>query len=243
MAKLLNIVRSIVFVTGLFVLVPTIGIAAPVQNHATIEKPAAGTVILAMKSDVTLSELTATGTADPKLEWAENARRYIDEAISARLTAKGYAIVRADPSTFTDEPALQALKLNDAVDLSIMSHSYAMGAGKLPTKTSFDWTIGEGARHLIPENLRNGSEVPRFALFVKVKGTYSSGGRKLMMIGAAMGGVAIPMASQAIEASVLDLQTGQIVWHQFVIVSFGVDIRTEPGAKAQVETLLKDLPL
>lgn len=243
MARYKKIFQSIVFALGLFVLAPTIALAEPIPNHVTMERPLTGTVILAMKPDVTLSELTATGTADPKLEWAENARRYIDEAVSARFNAQGYAITRADPSAISDEAALQVLKLNDAVDMSIMSHAYSAGTGKLPTKASFDWTIGEGAQLLVPENLRGTAGAPRYALFVKVKGSYSSGGRKVMMVAAAIGGVGIPMASQAVEASVVDLQTGRVIWHKFLIVSFGVDIRTEAGAKAQIETLFKDLPL
>ncbi|KAF0113598.1 MAG: hypothetical protein FD163_1176 [Hyphomonadaceae bacterium] len=228
---------------GLIAFAPTISLAQPIPNHVAIERPMSGTVILAMKADITLSELTATGTADPKLEWAENARRHIEQAISARLTAQGYVISRADPTTITDDAALQVLKLNDAVDASIMSHAYAYGTGKLPTKTSFDWTIGEGASLLIPADARGAANAPRYALFVKVKGSYSSGARKLMMIGAAIGGVGIPMASQAVEASVVDLQTGRVIWHKFEIVGLGVDIRTEAGAKTHIESLFKDLPL
>lgn len=213
--------------------------AEAVQNFVAIEKPAEGTIILAAKPKVSLSLLTAAGTRDPKVDWSENAQKYLSEATDAALKDKKYSIAHIDADQISSPEAVQVMKLNAVVTTSI-----AMNAGlfKLPTKTTFDWTIGEGATLLVPEGT-DPSAPPRYILFLQAEGSYSSGGRAAMFILAAAGGASIPMGGQIVQASLVDLKTGKVVWYEANMVGPGVDIRTAEGATTQITALFKKLPL
>ena len=128
------------------------------------------------------------------------------------------------------------LKLNSAVTDTVFFNTI----WKLPTKTTFDYTLGEDAAKLIPA----GSETaPAYALFVECKGSYSSSGRAATMIVMAAMGVGMPMGGQALRATLVDLKTGQVVWYQLMTVPPGTDIRTAEGAGTAVNLLFKQLPL
>jgi len=82
-----------------------------------------------------------------------------------------------------------------------------------------------------------------YALFVTARGTYSSAGRKAAMIGMAMLGVSIPLGSQQIFASLVDLRTGRVVWFNVATAGPQADIRTPEGASLLVKDLLKGVPI
>jgi uncharacterized 2Fe-2S/4Fe-4S cluster protein (DUF4445 family) len=63
------------------------------------------------------------------------------------------------------------------------------------------------------------------------------------MIGMAMLGVSIPLGSQQIFASLVDLRTGQVVWFNVATAGPQADIRTPEGANLLVKDLLKGVPL
>ena len=102
--------------------------------------------------------------------------------------------------------------------------------------------MGDGVTTLVPADAAPDAP-PAYALFVRVKGSYSSGGRAAMMVGMAMLGAAVPMGGQTIQASLVDLKTGQVVWYNFMVVPAGTDIRTAEGAGAAVNILTTKLPL
>lgn len=207
-----------------------------VPTYIKIDKPAKGTPILVVLPTVSLNLLTASGTQEPKEEWSHSAQTYLNTSMGDSLTASGYKTVSVDLNTYEDPSALQMLKLNSAVTETVWYNTI----WKLPTKTTFDYTLGEDAAKLIPA----GSEVaPAYALFVECKGSYSSGGRAAMMIGMAALGVGMPMGGQALRATLVDLKTGQVVWYKLMAVPSGTDIRTAEGAAQVVNSLFKQLPL
>jgi hypothetical protein len=214
--------------------------AETTPTFVAIEKPASGTVVMSLKPKVSLSLLTAAGTKDPKVEWSDNAATYLNEAVDTALKAKSYGITRADSDQITAPEAVQVLKLNQAVNDSITLNR--LPAYKLPTKAKFEWTLGEGATRLIPE-AADGMAKARYALFLTAEGSYSSGGRAALAVGAAIFGAAVPLGGQYVQASLVDLNTGQVVWYEFTVVGAGTDIRTQEGATTLVTTLFKKFPL
>jgi hypothetical protein len=212
---------------------------APV-NYVKIAKPEAGTPVLLVQPEVSLALLTAGGSQDPKEEWSQSARKFIGESLNTVLSNRKYKTSTIDLTTYEDPRALQILKLNDAVIDSIALSQII--TYKLPTKTGFDWTLGDGVTTLVPADAAADAP-PAYALFVRVKGSYSSGGRAAMMIGMAALGAAIPMGGQTIQASLVDLKSGKVVWYNFMGVAAGTDIRTAEGAAAAVNTLTANLPL
>jgi hypothetical protein len=210
----------------------------PIPTYIEIKKPAAGTPILMVKPEVELGLLTASGSTEPKEDWTKSALQYYQAAVNDALQKKAYKIAVVDLNAYDDPSALQILKLNDAVTQTISENSVI----KLPTKTSFDYTLGDGATRLVPAGTDAAAQ-PAYALFISVKGSYSSSGRAAMAIGMALAHVAVPLGGQYVQASLIDLKTGQVVWYQYQVVGSGTDIRTSEGATASVTKLLQKLPL
>jgi hypothetical protein len=209
-------------------------------TYIKITKPAADTPILVVRPEVSLSLLTAGGSQDPKEDWSQSAQKFIGDSLSTVLANRKYKTSTVDLAATEDTRAIQMLKLNDAVIDSIALNQIV--TYKMPTKTGFDWTLGDGVTTLVSADAAPDA-IPAYALFVRVKGSYSSGGRAAMMVGMAMLGAAIPMGGQTIQASLVDLKSGQVVWYNFMVVPAGTDIREAEGAAAAVNSLTANLPL
>jgi hypothetical protein len=211
--------------------------AAPGPNDTfmAIDKPAEGTLIALSKPKVSLSLLTAASTREPQPGWNENATKFMMAAIEEHLKAKSYTLSSFDLAANQDPNAVQVTKLYDAVSGTIQTNQWI----KLPTKKSFDYSLGKDAMLIVTSQ----DKTPRYALILEIEGAYSSAGRAALMIGAALLRTSIPTGYQSGKAALIDLSTGQIVWHQVGFVASGTDIRTAEGAKSYTESLFKKLPL
>ncbi len=212
--------------------------AQAVPTVVKITKPTEGTPVLVVLPTVSLGLLTASGSTDPKQEWSDNAQKFLNAALVKTLETKKYKTSGVDLNTYEDPSALQLLKLNDAVTQSIGMNTFV----KLPTKPTFDWTLGTGASKLIPTSADPASP-PAYALFLNAKGNYQSGGRAALNVGMALLGGPIITGSQAMYGTLVDLRTGQVVWFEVMVVPPGTDIRTAEGATAAAAKLLQKLPL
>jgi hypothetical protein len=190
--------------------------------------------VLVAQPDIELSLLTASGLLEPRADWTSSARINIQKAVETALTGKSHKLTVLDPSTEMEGREGQILRLNGAVSSAIFSYGLY---NSLPSKTGFDWTLGEGTQLLAA---KYGSD---YALFVYGRGSYSSGGRVAMMVGAAALGVSIPMGGQQAYASLVELKTGKVVWFNYAVASPTADMRTPAGAEELTASLLKDLPL
>jgi hypothetical protein len=197
--------------------------------------------VLLMTPDIELAELSAGGVLEPKAEWTERARALVVEALRAEIGARNARLVPYQPPgdgsrrTYQHD---QLRKLHDAVGQSILVHHY--GFPKLPNKDGkFDWTLGEGV-----SVLREDAEAD-YALFVFVRDSYASAGRKAAMVGVAilsLGRAVIGGGVQVGFASLVDLKTGDLVWFNRLIDPQG-DLRDAAPAREAVKKLLADLPL
>ncbi|ESQ92006.1 hypothetical protein ABAC460_03660 [Asticcacaulis sp. AC460] len=208
------------------------------QTYVTIEKPANGTPVLVVRPEVSLGMITAAGAYERRDDWSENATQYLNEAATTALTAKSYTTQSAELTQFEDAHDLQLLKLNSVVVDTIAMNEVPLFA--LPTKTTFDWTLGEGAAALAPDD---GDVKPAYVLFVQAQGTYSSGGRAALAVGMMALGVGVPMGGQVVSASLVDLTSGRVVWYGTYAVAPGTDIRTAEGAKTAIKQLFFKFPL
>jgi hypothetical protein len=208
-------------------------LAAP----TAISKPAANSKVLVVQPDVQLSLLTTVGLQEPRADWSQDARRNLEQALQSELRAKAHPSDVLDPGQAMGGREGQLIRLHDAVGQSILAFNY--GVINLPTKKkgSFDWTLGEGATEL------RESRGADYALFVTARGSYSSGGRKALMVGAALLGVGVPLGGQQAFASLVDLKTGRIVWFNVARAGAQDDMRTPEGARALVGQLLTGAPL
>lgn len=200
-----------------------------------LTKPAAGARVLLVEPDVSLALLTASGLQEPRADWSETAEKNLADAISGDLKAKNHVYSTLDPDDAMGGRVGQLLRLNEAVGGSIQVFSY--GPVKLPTKKTFDWTLGEGAQ-AIGETY--GAD---YALFVSGRGSYASSGRVAAAVGLSLLGVGVPLGGQYAQASLVDLKTGRVVWYNVAFASPSADMREAAGADSLAGSLLKDIPL
>lgn len=204
----------------------------------TAGKPLAlsGTVVL-IEPDIELSELGAGGMAEPRKEWTNTARLLYPQAAREMLAAQGIGmsadfVLPADAGP--DNRLRQLTLLSQAVSMSILRYGRGSGPGTLRNKHGkFDWSLGPGA-----EELRKATGAD-YGLFTYIRDSYASGGRQAMRIaGLLLLGGDIGGGMQIGVASLVDLRTGQVVWHNLLIDQTG-DLRNLQGARETAGDLLK----
>lgn len=197
--------------------------------------------VLLMPLDIELCEITMGGMCEPKADWTSLALKHVAEAIKRQLkTHRDTMILYKEPaegsSAFKEHQ--QLIKLHEAVGVSIMSHqSSGLLTLQLPTKADhFEWTLGQGTKQLQEEFGAH------YGLFVFMRDSYASAERVVLMIGMAALGVGIPLGYQVGFASLVDLQTGNIVWFNQLFSESG-DLRELSLAQDSVRNLFADFPL
>lgn len=200
--------------------------------------------ILLMPADIQLSELTAGGVLEPKADWTEAARNYLTTALREEQSARQIRIVDYDESAVPPDrrdEVHQLAKLYSTVGQAIFVHQFG-GPLQLPTKAKgFDWSLGPS---VIALRQQYGAD---YALLTYVRDSYSSAGRKALMavgvVAAAFTGVGVivPGGRQVAFISLVDLETGDIVWFNRIIRTNG-DLRDTDGAHGTAKDLLQGFP-
>ena len=107
----------------------------------------------------------------------------------------------------------------------------------MPTKgETLDWTLGPLARQM---REKTGA---RFALFFYISDSYAGPGRvALIMTMGLLFGVPVEGGTQAGFASLVDLETGDVVWFNRLERKTG-DLRTPEAAAGTIDVLLQEFP-
>lgn len=196
----------------------------------------AGSVVL-IEPDIELSELGAGGMAEPRKEWTTTARLLYPQAAREVLAAQGIGmrpdfVLPADAGP--DNRLRQLTLLSQAVSMSILQYSRGFGPGTLRNKHGkFDWSLGPGVAEL---RKATGAD---YGLFTYIRDSYASGGRTAMrIIGMVALGGDIGGGLQIGVASLVDLRTGQVVWHNLLVDRTG-DLRNLQGARETADDLLR----
>ena len=202
--------------------------------------PSTARVVL-MTPDIELAELTAGGVLEPNVERTQKATRFVADALQTEIGTRNAHLTPyqapADDTPRTHEVE-QLVKLHEVVGNSLLVHHY--GPLRLPNKAGkFDWSLGETAKALGEDA---GAD---YALFVFVRDSYASAGRKAAMVGVAvlsLGRVVLSGGVHQAFASLVDLKTGDIVWFNRLIDT-QADVREPDPARSAVKKLLSDFPL
>lgn len=201
-------------------------------------EPVPNARVLLMNPDIELSEMQASGALEPKAEWTAKAERHIGAALDSMMAEKNLDLVRYSLPT---DPARAAahgrlVHLHGAVGTAIRVHKYVQPM-LLPTKKDkFDWSLGPGVAAL---REAHGAD---YALFIYVRDSYTSPGRVAVMVAAAILGAGVQGGSQHGFASLVDLQSGEIVWFNW-IGGAGTDLRKPDTAGEMLEKLLAEFPV
>ena len=207
-----------------------------------VERPAGtplvtpGTSVVLIEPDIELYAVGAGGMAEPRKAWTEAAKKNFPDAARRRLEAVGFTL-RPDyylpKDVGPEDKRRQLYLLNQAVSISILTYGRP---GTLRNKhDKFDWTLGPGVSAL---REATGAD---YALFTYVRDSYTSGGRAAMrIIGILLLGGDIGGGQQIGLASLVDLRTGQVVWHNLLVDQTG-DLRDEAGANETADDLLRGI--
>ena len=196
--------------------------------------------VLLMPADIELSELSAGGIPFPKAEWTNAATAHIAVAIKDFMAVRNAeTLAYTAPQEGTPEAHRQGqiIKLHGAVGNAVLVHKFSPGLTLPTVKDRFDYTLGAGVRALT-----GGGQDADYALFVYLRDSYASSERAAVMIFGLLLGVAVPGGIQVGFASLVDLETGDIVWFNR-LVNPGGDLRTAEPARKTVENLFADFPL
>lgn len=180
--------------------------------------------------------MTASGLMEPQAEWTQNAHTYMADSIRNELTSRrtNFSVYEKDETLEGDSTLVQLERLHEAVGFSVLY--YHLGQVKLPNKHGvFDWTSGKDVAEL---KKTSGAD---YALFVFVRDSYSSAGRIALQVAAAILNVGVAGGQQVGFASMVDLESGDIVWFNFLASTSG-DLREPEAAAKTVSKLLEGLP-
>lgn len=197
-----------------------------------------GSVVL-VEPDIELYELLAGGAQEPRKAWTETARRLYPQMARELLSARGIEVkpdFALPAEGGADDRLRQLYLLNQAVSISILQYGRSSASSGLRNKRGkFDWTLGPGVAEL---REATGAD---YALFTYIRDSYTSAGRAAMrVIGFVLLGGDIGGGYQIGLASLVDLRTGQVVWHNLLVDQAG-DLRDEAGARETTEDILKGL--
>lgn len=239
--------RSVMAALALF-LPGFAGCASPTQGYTTErlrDQPPSRSTLLVMAPDVKLFELTAGGGLEPKADWTEAAEKHVAVGLIDELKAKKLNLVLYEPppeGSAREHDDLQLVKLHAAVVRAILTHQYNPNLKEhLPAKRGkFSWTMGPGVGRL------RSNKRADYVLFVWLRDSYSSGGRAALIaissIFSPITGYRASGGEQAGFASLVDLETGEVVWCNALERESG-DLRTEEPARNAVRLLVGSLPL
>jgi hypothetical protein len=197
--------------------------------------------IILFRPHLEIVSIGTSGVPAPDADWTKNARQFTQEAF-AKSPAMKFAQVVPMPELTGQNAAYAAdyQSLYRLVNDTVFIHGFLL---KLPTKRRadgkyvFDWTLGPGAKRL--GDMGGGN----YGLFVYSYDAYATSRRKMFQF--FMQGPAGLLSSGGQHfsyASLVDLDTGKIVWFNFYANKKG-DIRTREGAQERADKLLSTLPL
>ncbi len=196
---------------------------------------ARGATVVLVQPDIEVSELLANGVQELRADWTTSAKALVEAELAAALEQRSAKVQGYAPASDAALLAAQRqiILLHRAVGVSILLHQFA--GMPLPHKMgAFDWSLGPGARVIDPD--------ARYALFVTVRDSYATSGRKALMAGLMLVGVGLSLGEQFGFASLVDLNDGRVVWFNVLTAQRG-DLRNPTDAKAAVSELLEGAPL
>ncbi|MBX3664347.1 MAG: hypothetical protein KIT13_01880 [Burkholderiales bacterium] len=187
-----------------------------------------------MPTDIELFSISAGGVLEPRADWTDAASRHFKAALIEKKRKLGVGTV--DLSDKDADELAEVNTLHAAVARAISAHHFGPGFLNLPTKEGkLDWSLGEAVRGI---KEKTGAD---YALFSWIRDSYTSAERAVAMIALALLGVGVGGGMQVGYASLVDLDTGRVVWFNQMFRGSG-DLRQPEPAAETLESLLARFP-
>jgi hypothetical protein len=200
-------------------------------GFATLAKNAR---IVIMPTDIELFSISGGGVVEPKADWTEAASKHFKAALVARKQSLG-----VETTELSDKDADELHEVNHlhaAIARAIATHHFGPAFFRLPTKADrLDWSLGEPVRAI---KEKTGAD---YALFTWVRDSYASSERVATMVALAIFGIGVPGGSQTGYASLVELETGRVVWFNRLFRASG-DMREADKAAETLKALLDQFP-
>lgn len=209
--------------------------AAQTRNLAPgFEAIAPNARIVIMPTDIELFSISAGGLLEPRADWTDTASKYFKSALLEKKKTLGALTTELgdkDVDEFAEVNALHA-----AIARAIADHHFGPGFLNLPTKNGkLDWSMGDS---VAPIRQRTGGD---YALFTWIRDSYASSERVAAMIVLALLGVGVHGGAQIGYASLVDLNSGQVLWFNRLLRASG-DLREADKAGETLDALLANFP-
>jgi hypothetical protein len=206
----------------------------PVKHKAYQKQIASGAGVLLMNPDIECSKVTASGMIEPNAAWTAQCQRSVQTALTQFMTDHQAELIVYEPAKVPSDkiPRYRELsKLYQAVGFSMLMRS------ALPTaKSKTDWSMGKGVR-----DMREDHDA-EYALFIFLRDQFETGGRVATRLALAVLYVGTAPATQQGFASLVDLETGDIVWFNQLFSTVG-DLREPESARDAIDELLEGSPV
>jgi hypothetical protein len=207
--------------------------AEAAKNRAEgFEKLGQGARIAIMPIDVELFSISVGGVLEPRADWTEQASNHFKAALLTRKPRPDIEVIDLEDA---DDESFQSLNaLHGALSSAIAGHHFGQYA--LPTKEGrLEWSMGPEVRAI---RERSGAD---YALFTFVRDSYASPERIAAMVVGALIGVGLGGGVQVGYASLVDLDSGRILWFNLLQRGTG-DLREPDKARETLEALLAGFP-
>ncbi|WP_286239587.1 hypothetical protein [Neptuniibacter halophilus] len=190
--------------------------------------------LLMTTADIQIFEL-GVSSAEEVPEWTQTGTELVTEAVTAEFSGLEKFRVVGQPELSGEEKQLleqYAELYYPVVESEITRNRHpAWNQDALSTKT----TLGPGLAFL---NEKYGLN---YIVFTSGQDYISTEGRKAAMVAAAIFGVAIPMGFSYLTVGIVETETGNVIWNNFVF-SQEVGFLTEEDVQKSVIKALETLP-
>lgn len=192
-----------------------------------------GARVVLMPVDMELFSISAGGVREPRADWTDAASGFFRKAL---LIKKEKLDIRTVELNEDDADEMGEInRLHAAVASAIALHHFN-SALNLPTKAGkLDWSLGEAVQAI------KGKTGADYALFNWVRDSYASDERKAAMVVMALFGVGLAGGFQVGYSSLVDLNTGRVLWFNRLIRGSG-DLREAKSAEETLDALMENFP-
>ncbi len=212
-------------------------------------EPRKSVTVLVMDPDVKMNFLTTSGP-ELRVDWSETAEANLMTGLERALKSSGDTLLAHTSEKDMSEDAKQVMLLNAAVTETMKYHVGLTGSNVVPVAlphkvdAPFDYSLGQSV-----QEMSDGYEAD-YALFMTANSQFQSSGvifRNLLIAaatGAMSGGAYVSMpANQSyngVFVTLVDLETGQIVWANG---KPNGDPRDPEAAKTIIADIMENSPL
>jgi hypothetical protein len=236
-------IQCAVWITGIFVLAALAGCSTPksflsksVADPATAQLPHR---ILLVPPDVSVLEVTIGGVSEKDSDWSKQAQDNIRSALKAQAAARNVELL--DMPELTQEE-------QDVVDRHVAMFELVAGsASQYALSTDSTWkklapglhyTVGPGLSFL---SEKTGAEA---AMIISAEDAVSTPGRLAVLLATILmfGIPALPPGYSFLAAGIVDLSSGDLLWHDFDWNVARRDLRKGPDANGLVSDVFETFP-